>query len=83
METFGNLGLAFKAMQRGGNMPCIMNAANEIAVAAFLNDKIKFLQIHEVIEQSMENAALIEHPSLEQYIETDNEARALTKELIK
>jgi len=83
METFGNLGLAFKAMQRGGNMPCIMNAANEIAVAAFLNDKIKFLQIYEVIEQSMENAALIEHPSLEQYIETDNEARALTKELIK
>jgi len=83
METFGNLGLAFKAMQRGGNMPCIMNAANEIAVAAFLNDKIKFLQIHEVIEQTMENAAFIEHPSLEQYIETDNEARALTKELIK
>jgi 1-deoxy-D-xylulose-5-phosphate reductoisomerase len=83
METFGNLGLAFKAMQRGGNMPCIMNAANEIAVAAFLNDKIKFLQIHEVIEQTMENTAFIEHPSLEQYIETDNEARALTKELIK
>jgi len=83
METFGNLGLAVKAMQRGGNMPCIMNAANEIAVAAFLNDKIKFLQIHEVIEQTMENAAFIEHPSLEQYIETDNEARALTKELIK
>ncbi len=81
-ETFGNLALAFKAMQKGGNMPCILNAANEIAVAAFLNDEIKFLQIHEVIQQTMESATFIEHPTLEQYIETDNEARAFTKELI-
>lgn len=81
-ETFGNLALAFKAMQKGGNMPCILNAANEIAVAAFLNDEIKFLQIHEVIQKIMESATFIEHPTLEQYIETDNEARAFTKELI-
>lgn len=81
-ETFGNLALAFKAMQKGGNMPCILNAANEIAVAAFLNDEIKFLQIHEVIQKTMESATFIEHPTLEQYIETDNEARAFTKELI-
>ena len=64
-------------------MPCIMNAANEIAVAAFLNDEIKFLQIHEMIEKTMDRASFIEHPTLEQYIDTDNEARALTKELIK
>ena len=83
IETFGNLGLAFRAMSEGGNMPCIMNAANEIAVAAFLNDEIKFLQIHEVIEKTMDGASFIEHPTLEQYIETDKEARALTKELIK
>lgn len=82
-ETFGNLGLAFNAMSKGGNMPCILNAANEIAVAAFLNDEIKFLQIQEVIERTMESASFIEHPTLEQYIETDKEARALTKELIK
>ncbi len=83
IETFGNLGLAFRAMSEGGNMPCIMNAANEIAVAAFLNDEIKFLQIHEMIEKTMDRASFIEHPTLEQYIDTDNEARALTKELIK
>ena len=83
IETFGNLGLAFRAMSEGGNMPCIMNAANEMAVAAFLNDEIKFLQIHEMIEKTMDRASFIEHPTLEQYIDTDNEARALTKELIK
>jgi 1-deoxy-D-xylulose-5-phosphate reductoisomerase len=83
IETFGNLGLAFRAMSEGGNMPCIMNAANEIAVAAFLNDEIKFLQIHEIIEKTMDSASFIEHPTLDQYIETDKEARALTKELIK
>lgn len=81
METFGNLALAFEAMKQGGNMPCILNAANEIAVAAFLKDEIKFLDIQRLIEGSMEKATFIEKPTLEQYLETDKETRAIASEL--
>ncbi|NCG28948.1 MAG: 1-deoxy-D-xylulose-5-phosphate reductoisomerase [Bacteroidetes bacterium] len=82
-ETFGNLALAFKAMEEGGSMPCVLNAANEVAVDAFLNDKIKFLQIQAVIEATMQKTKKVEHPSVDEYIEIDREARATTRELIK
>ena len=62
-------------------MPCILNAANEIAVAAFLKDEIKFLDIQRLIEGSMEKATFIEKPTLEQYLETDKETRAIASEL--
>jgi 1-deoxy-D-xylulose-5-phosphate reductoisomerase len=80
-DTFGNLALAFEAMKQGGNMPCILNAANEVAVAAFLKDEIKFLDIQRIIEGAMEKARFIQQPTLEQYLETDKETRAIASEL--
>ena len=64
-------------------MPCIMNAANEIAVKAFLTDTIKFLAIADVIEQGMQKATYIKNPSLEDYFQSDRETRTITKEIIK
>ena len=83
METFGNLALAFEAMRQGGKMPCILNAANEIAVDAFLHDRIKFLDIQTTNEKAMEQVDMIKTPSLEQYMETDREARNTAQEIIK
>lgn len=74
-ETFRNLGLAYEAMNKGGNMACILNAANEVAVDAFLNDKIKFLQIAELNERCMNNVSFIAKPTLDDYISTDAETR--------
>ncbi len=74
-ETFQCLSLARKAMVKGGNMPCILNAANEIAVAAFLRDEIKFLQIPELIEQCMQEIPFINEPTLEDYRSTDYQSR--------
>lgn len=74
-KTFSCLDLAYSAMKRGGNLPCVMNAANEIAVEAFLNGKIGFLQIAEVIEKTMAKAIFIAAPSYDDYIRTDKEAR--------
>lgn len=74
-ETFRNLGLAYEAMNIGGNMACILNAANEVAVDAFLNDKIKFLQIAELNERCMNSVSFIAKPTLEDYIATDAETR--------
>ena len=82
-DTFRNLALAIEAMSRGGNLPCIMNAANEVAVDAFLKERIGFLDIQSVIEQSMERATFVEHPTLDEYLETDKETRALASALIK
>lgn len=81
-DTFRNLVIAFEAMERGGNMPCIMNAANEIAVDAFLNDRISFLEIQQLIEEAMSTSSFVAHPTLEQYMETDEKTRALTLDLI-
>lgn len=81
-ETFGNLALAFEAMKKGGSLPCVLNAANEVAVASFLEDKIKFLGIQDLISKTMERVGHAEHPSLEEYVEIDKEARAVTRELI-
>lgn len=82
LETFRNLDLAFTSLRKGGNMPCILNAANEIVVAAFLKDKIGFLQMSEVIEQCMEEISFVEKPQLSDYLETDKHSRILAGELV-
>lgn len=82
-ETFRNLALAFHAMDRAGNMPCVLNAANEVAVASFLEDKVGFLQMSDVVEQCLAKVAYIKSPKLEDYVSTDREARRLAKEFIK
>ncbi len=79
-ETFRCLNLAFEAMKQGGNMACIMNAANEIAVALFLQDKIGFLQTADVVEHTMEKAVFIAQPSLDDFIASDGEARRIAME---
>ena len=83
LDTFTNLKTAFEALEQGGNMPCIINAANEVAVAAFLNDEISFLGISSLIQTTMQRASFIQRPSLEDYIKTDAETRILSKEIIK
>jgi 1-deoxy-D-xylulose-5-phosphate reductoisomerase len=82
-KNFRNLALAFEALNQGGNMPCILNAANEVVVQAFLNDKISFLQMPEIIEQTMGKASFIKHPDLDDYILTDKEVRIMTSALVK
>lgn len=82
-DKFQNLRLSYEAIEKGGNMPCIMNAANEIAVDLFLNEKINFLQISRLIEQTMQKSVFITHPTLEDYIQTDNQARKTALELSK
>lgn len=81
MERFRNLAFAFEAARQGGNMPCILNAANEVVVAAFLQDRIGFLQMSDVIERTMRKASFIANPSYEDYVATDTEARRLAAEL--
>jgi 1-deoxy-D-xylulose-5-phosphate reductoisomerase len=81
-EIFRNLALSFKALEKGGNWPCLMNAANEVAVEAFLNGKIGFLSIPEIIEQTLEKSIYIEKPAFEDYLESDAMARKNAKQLI-
>ncbi len=81
MERFRNLAFAFEAARQGGNMPCILNAANEVVVAAFLQDRIGFLQMSDVIERTMRKASFIVNPSYEDYVATDTEARRVATEL--
>lgn len=81
MERFRNLAFAFEAARQGGNMPCVLNAANEVVVAAFLQDRIGFLQMSDVIERTMRKASFIANPSYEDYVATDAEARRLAAEL--
>ena len=81
---FRNLALAYRAMEKGGNMPCIINAANEIVVAAFLKDKTGFLQMSDIIETVMQKATFIQKPNYEDYVMTDAQVRELTlKEINK
>lgn len=80
--TFRNLTLSYKALKKGGNLPCIMNAANEEVVNAFLHDKIAFLEIPTVIEQCMEKIFFIEKPRLEDYISTDKETRLFARSIL-
>jgi len=81
-EVFRSLSLAYKALRKGGNAACILNAANEVVVQSFLCNKIGFLEMTDVIEQCMENISFIEHPSYEDYIATDEETRRYAKERI-
>ena len=80
-KRFRNLALAYEAMYRGGNMPCIVNAANEVVVAAFLKDGISFLGMSEVIEKTMERASFVQAPTYDDYVATDAEARRIAVEL--
>ena len=82
METFRNLGLAFDSLEKGGNMPCILNAANEVVVDAFLKDRIGFLEMSDVIAECMAKVAFVKIPTVEDYIETDKETRRIAQELI-
>lgn len=82
-DRFRCLALAYEALNRGGNMACIVNAANEVVVSAFLHDRISFLQMSEVIEQTMGKVTFIQTPSYEDYVATDAEARRVALDLIK
>jgi len=81
-KTFRNLALAIDALYKGGNLPCILNAANEIAVYAFLRNRIGFLDMTEVVEQTMQKMPFIQNPTLEEYFESDGEARSFAASLI-
>ena len=81
-KRFRNLALAYEAMYRGGNAPCIINAANEIVVDAFLKEKIGFLAMSNIIEQTMEAVSFVSAPTYDDYVATDNEARVFANQLI-
>jgi 1-deoxy-D-xylulose-5-phosphate reductoisomerase len=82
VKTFRNLQLAYDALATGGNAPCILNAANEIAVAAFLNRQIGFLEMSDLIEETLNQATFLARPQLEDYIESDRQARELSENLL-
>ncbi|MBP5259230.1 MAG: 1-deoxy-D-xylulose-5-phosphate reductoisomerase [Paludibacteraceae bacterium] len=82
VQRFRNLQLAFDAAARGGNAPCILNAANEVAVSAFLHDRIGFLAMSDLIADTMAGAAFVEHPGYEDYVASDAEARQLASSLL-
>jgi 1-deoxy-D-xylulose-5-phosphate reductoisomerase len=82
-KVFRNLSLAYDALRKGGNMPCILNAANEVVVEAFLCERVKFLEMSDIIEKAMERIAFIKEPTLEDYEETDREARAFTEGIVE
>jgi 1-deoxy-D-xylulose-5-phosphate reductoisomerase len=83
MQTFRNLGLAYAALKKGGNMPCIINAANEIAVAGFLSNSIGFLAMSDLIEECMQQIAFIAQPSITDYLNTDKETRIFAQNFIQ
>lgn len=83
LKTFRNLQLAIDAMNKGGNLPCILNAANEMVVAAFLANKVGFLEMTEIIEKTMDKVAFIETPSLEELIKTNEEANHIALDFLK
>ncbi len=83
IKIFRNLALAFEAMKKGGNMPCILNAANEIAVEAFLAKQMGFMQIPSLIEKCMETLPFVRYPDLDAYVETDRLCRIKAREFIK
>lgn len=83
IKTFRNLALAIEALHKGGNLPCVLNAANEIAVYAFLRNRIGFLDMTDVIEQTMQRVSFVQKPSLADYLESDAEARHYAADIIK
>jgi 1-deoxy-D-xylulose-5-phosphate reductoisomerase len=82
-ETFRNLALAFEALQQGGNKPCVLNAANEVAVAEFLKDKVGFMEMSDIVEKCLIKMPYIKSPSYEDYVNTDKETRIRALELVK
>ena len=82
IKTFKNLVLAYKAMESGGNAPCVLNAANEVAVNAFLKNEIAFLKMSDLIDNCLEKITFVKNPTLEDYIETDRQTRLLANKLI-
>ncbi len=78
-KIFRNLALAYNALETGGNAPCVLNAANEIVVQAFLDKKIRFLQMPEIIEKTMEKVSFLEHPDMEDLIQTNTETRRVAR----
>ena len=82
LNRFPNLGLAYEAMRRGGNIPCVLNAANEVVNLAFRENRCRFLQMSEIIAQTMDKAAFIAKPSYEDYVQTDKEARKIAENLL-
>ena len=83
IKTFRNLALAYEALDKGGNMPCILNASNEVVVHAFLKDQIRFVEMPEVIEKMMSIMPFIKNPTYDDYVNTDKETRLRVHELIK
>jgi len=83
METFRNLALAYESLRAGGNRSCVLNAANEVVVDAFLKDQVGFLEMSDIIEQTLDKVEFITTPTLDDYLETDRVARLVTKEIIK
>lgn len=81
-DTFKNLQLAFDALEKGGNMPCILNAANEVVVGEFLKDNIGFLEMSDIIDESMQKMDFLQNPTIEDYVNTDIETRIKAKEII-
>jgi len=82
-KTFRNLAIAKDAMFRGGNAPCVLNAANEVVVHAFLQNKVGFLEMSDMIEKTLECVPMIDHPTLEDYQESDADARIHAVEFLK
>ena len=82
MHRFPNLGLAYEAMRRGGNIPCVLNAANEVVNLAFREGRCGFLQMSDIISQTMDKAAYIQKPTYEDYVQTDQEARKIAEDLL-
>jgi len=82
MDRFRNLAFAFEAIRTKGNMPCILNAANEIVVSSFLRDEIGFLQMSDIIEHTMQKTSFVKTPTYDDYVQTDIEARRIAQELI-
>ena len=82
-DTFQNLALAYEAMRKGGNSPCVLNAANEVVVDAFLKENISFLEMSDVVATCMEKATFVANPSYEDYVSSDYESRQLAENLIK
>jgi 1-deoxy-D-xylulose-5-phosphate reductoisomerase len=83
IRTFRNLALSIEALNKGGNLPCVMNAANEIAVYAFLKNRIGFLEMTDLIEKTMQHVTYVDKPTLEEYFESDGEARSFAADVIK
>jgi 1-deoxy-D-xylulose-5-phosphate reductoisomerase len=77
------LALAYEALHRAGNMPCIVNAANEVVVSAFLHDKVSFLGMSDIIEKTMNRVAFLQKPDYDDYVMTDSEARRVALELVE